>query len=178
MDRPAVPLRLDSRGRCSTRRDGAGPGIRLGVGAGRHPLWNFPDRRVPPAQIRRALALTPGDAEVISTIYILGRFCSRPHCYWFYPDGTVPVQDRNVVFVFDPAAENQAPVANAADDIGAIAFVREHLHARTLVDADGVTALLWRPPPGTTRVEVAMRPRAPSGRSPRSEVSPTNDNGL
>jgi hypothetical protein len=112
----------------------------------------------PATQIRRALALTPADAEVISTISIMGRFCSRPHCYLFYPNGSFPVQSREVVFVFDPAAEDQIPVADAADDIRAIAFVRDRLHARTLVDADGITALAWRPPAGTTRVHVATPP--------------------
>ena len=115
----------------------------------------------PATQIRRALALTPADAEVISTISIMGRFCSRPHCYWFHPNGSFPVRSREVVFVFDPAAENQIPVADAADDIGAIAFVRDRLHARTLVDADGITALVWRPPVGTTRVHVATPPSRP-----------------
>ena len=63
-----------------------------------------------------------------------------------------------MVFVFDPAAENQMPDADAADAIEAIAFVRDRLHARTLVDADGITALAWRPPDGTTRVNLATRP--------------------
>ena len=109
-------------------------------------------------QIRRVLALAPADAEVISTISIMGRFCSRPYCYWFYPNGSFPVQNREVVFVFDPAAENQIPEAKAADDIGAIAFVRDRLHAHTLVNANGITALVWRPPAGTTSIKVATRP--------------------
>lgn len=113
---------------------------------------------VPAIQIRRALALTPADAEVISTIGIMGRFCSRPHCYWFYPNGSFPVLSREVVFVFDPAAEDPIPVADAGDDIRAIAFVRNRLHARTLVDSDGITALAWRPPAGTTRVHLATSP--------------------
>jgi hypothetical protein len=110
------------------------------------------------SQINRTLALTPPDAEVISTIAIMGRFCSRPSCYWFYPEGSFPVQSREVVFVFDPAAEVRFSGADAVADVRAIAFVRGHLHARTLVDADGVTALVWRPPAGTTEVDVAARP--------------------
>ena len=115
-------------------------------------------------QIRKALALTPADAEVITTISIIGRFCSRPACFWFDPNGSVPVQSREVVFVFDPPREDLMPEADPADDIGAIAYVRERLHARTLVDADGITALAWRPPPGTTRVVMADRVDAQSGR--------------
>jgi hypothetical protein len=112
----------------------------------------------PGSQLSRALALTPSGAEVISTISVMGRFCSRPYCYWFYPNGTLPVQSREVVFVFDPAAEDEIPEADAADDVGAIAFVRDRLHARTLVHADGVTALIWRPPAGTKRINVATTP--------------------
>ena len=53
--------------------------------------------------------------------------------------------------MFDPASEDHRPRPTAADDIGAIAFVRNDLHARTLVDADGVTALHGGPPAGTTQ---------------------------
>jgi len=108
-------------------------------------------------QITRVLALTPADAEVISTISIMGRFCSRPYCYWFYPNGSFPVRSREVVFVFDPAAENQISHAKAVDDIRAIAFVRYRLHAHTLVNASGITSLEWRPPAGTTSINVASR---------------------
>ncbi len=112
----------------------------------------------PSAQLRKALDLTPANAEVISTISIMGRFCSRQYCYWFYPNGTLPVHSRDVVFVFDPAAETEIPQAVAADDIGAIAFLRARLHARTIVDADGVTALAWTPPVGTATVTIETTP--------------------
>ena len=95
---------------------------------------------------------------MISTIAIMGRFCARPYCYWFSPHRTLPVRSRQVVFVFDPATEDRLAKADQADDIEAISFVRNDLHARTLVDADGVTALLWRPPAGTTHVVLAPRP--------------------
>ena len=68
------------------------------------------------------------------------------------------MESREVVFVFDPAADNQMTGAGSTDDIRATAFVRDHLHARTLVDADGITALEWRPPAGTTGVSLAPRP--------------------
>jgi hypothetical protein len=119
-------------------------------------------------QIRKVLALTPSNAEVISTISIMGRFCSRPYCYWFYPKGSFPVQSRDVVFVFDPSAETQTPNINAAADTAAIAFVRSHLGAHTLVDANGVTAFEWRPPAGTTGVTVAAQPTPQRRRSPGS----------
>jgi hypothetical protein len=112
----------------------------------------------PAAQLRKALALTPPKAEVISTISIMGRFCSRQYCYWFYPNGTLPVHSHEMVFVFDPAAETTIPQAVPADDVAAIAFVRDHLHARILVDADGITAFEWQPPAGTTHVTIAASP--------------------
>ena len=45
MDCPAVPLRLDPRGRRGDRGDGAGPVLRRGVVARRYPLRDLPGRR-------------------------------------------------------------------------------------------------------------------------------------
>jgi uncharacterized membrane protein len=112
----------------------------------------------PAAQLRKALALTPPQAETITTISIMGRFCARTYCYWFYPDGTLPVHSHQVVFVFDPANESAIPPSSPTADLGASAFVRDDLHARVLVDADGITAFEWLPPPGTTHVTVSTAP--------------------
>jgi uncharacterized membrane protein len=113
------------------------------------------------AAMTTALARTPSQAEVIATIGIMGRFSGRPAAYWFGPGGTTPVTARPVVFVFDPANENTIPQATPADDEQAIAFVRDTLGARTLVDRSGVVALEWQPPAGTTRVVFPPVPRPP-----------------
>ncbi len=101
------------------------------------------------AALRTALARTPADAEVIVTLDVMGRFCGRQWCYFFYPDGARPVHSRDMVFVF--ATPNETATTPAGSAI-AIAYVRDTLHARTLVDAGGVSAFEWTPPPGTTEV--------------------------
>jgi hypothetical protein len=112
----------------------------------------------PAQQIGSALDQTPADAEVITTIAIIGRFSARPSAYWFAPTRTVPIQSRHVVFVLDPANENTIPLANAADDVAAIAYLGSHLHGRVLVNADGIWAFEWQPPPGTTHFTFPAAP--------------------
>ena len=109
------------------------------------------------AQLRTALARTPTDAETIVTLDVMGRFCSRQWCFFFYPDGPRPVHSRDVVFVFDTSNESLTTPAGSAY---AIAYVRDTLHARVLVDADGVAAFDWTPPAGTTSVTVPTSPTA------------------
>jgi hypothetical protein len=109
------------------------------------------------AALRTALARTPADAETIVSLNVTGRFCARQWCYFFYPDGARPVHARDVVFVFTTADEALTTPDGAAV---AIAYVRDTLHARVLVDAAGVAAFDWTPPPGTTEVTVPTRPAA------------------
>lgn len=115
------------------------------------------------AQLNKALARTPADAEVIATIGIMGRFSGRPAAYWFSPGGSYPVSSRPVVFVFDPANENTIPNANPADDRAGAEYVRTVLHARPLVERDGVAAFVWSPPPGTSRLTFPAPVRVPGG---------------
>ena len=106
----------------------------------------------PAAQLTKALSLAPEQDEVVATIGIMGRLSARPYIYWYPPNSEVPVKTRQVIFVFDPAYEVTIPGATPSDDLAAIAYARDQLHARTLLDADGITVLAWKPPPGTTRV--------------------------
>ena len=85
----------------------------------------------------------------------MGRFCGRQWCYFFYPDGARPVHAKEVVFVFATANE---PLTTPAGVLYAVAYVRDDLHARVLVDAGTVVALEWTPPPGTTEVTVPTAP--------------------
>jgi len=109
------------------------------------------------AQLRTALARTPADAETIVTLDVMGRFCGRLWCYFFYPGGPRPVHSRDVVFVFATPNETLTTPAGSAR---AIAYVRDILHARVLVDSDGVAAFDWTPPAGTTTVTVPTSPPA------------------
>jgi hypothetical protein len=99
------------------------------------------------AQIRKALALTPPQAEVITSTGIMGRFSDRPHIYFFSPNGTYPVNDSEVEFVFDPAREQAAGYDDAA-----IAYVGSQLHARPVLEAAGIYVFQWHPPAGVKSV--------------------------
>jgi hypothetical protein len=103
------------------------------------------------AQLQTALDKTPANAEVIATISVMGRFCGRESCYFFYPDLARPVTNRTVVFVLAPQYE---PTTSAVRSERAITYIQDVLHARTLVDADGIAALEWHAPPGTTEVTI------------------------
>lgn len=103
------------------------------------------------AQLRTALSRTPPNAEVIATITVMGRFSGREFCYFFYPNGARPVDARNVVFVFD--SDNEV-LTSPVGIQHAVEYVHDDLHARVLVDADGIVALDWRPPPGIHNVTV------------------------
>lgn len=103
------------------------------------------------AQLRSALDQTPADAEVLAPVGIMGRFCARPYCYFNYPGGTRPVRSRNVVFVFYSAGD---AITTPAGTAAGISYVRDRLHARTLVDTNGVVAFEWHPPVGVTEVTV------------------------
>jgi uncharacterized membrane protein len=109
------------------------------------------------AQLRGALAATPSDAEVVATIGIMGRFSERPYVYWFGPNSPIPIRTHTVVFVFDPAIENEIPNVSAQDDIAAATFVRDNLHAKPIA---GITAFRWKAPARTRSITI---PGAPSG---------------
>jgi hypothetical protein len=105
-------------------------------------------------QLRKALSLTPANAEVIASIGIMGRFSARPSVYWFQPNAPVPVRARTIVFVFDPSVEDEISETGAPDDLAADDYVRTVLHARVLVDSQGITAFEWRPPGRTRSVTI------------------------
>ena len=106
------------------------------------------------AQLRRALAVIPPQAQVIASYGIIGRFASRPAVYDFSPNATYPVGGRPVVFVFVPQNDPTIPASQDSDYASAIAYLGDHLHARTLIDADGVSVLEWQPPTGTKAVAI------------------------
>ena len=112
----------------------------------------------PAARLRAGLAATPPDAQVIASLGIMGRFCSRASCWFSDPNVPRPIERRTVVFVI--SARNDATNTPAGTARG-IAYVRNTLHARALVVGDGVAVFLWHPPPGATRVTVpGVVPRA------------------
>jgi hypothetical protein len=127
----------------------------LAFGFGRSPgdvRWFLAQRASPAqaAQLQTALAKTPNDAEVLSVLSVMGRFCGRPSCYSIHWYRAEPVQSADEVFVFAPNYEG-APLGLVHSSID---HIRNVLHARVLADAHGVTVLEWRPPPGTRQVKV------------------------
>jgi predicted membrane protein DUF2079 len=113
------------------------------------------------AELQTALSKTPANAEVISTLSVMGRFCGRDACYFFNPWTPAPVQSRVVVFVFAPDYEDLAPVVTNAS----MRYIRYGLHARVLVNAHGVTAFEWTAPPHTAMVTVPPIPSTPGRRT-------------
>jgi hypothetical protein len=101
----------------------------------------FVEHRIPPA------------AEVVVSQGVVGRFGGHR---WVYPfidsfvDGqTVPVNAPTVAFVF---TDTGLEAASAAQTAAAVGMVRARLHARTLVQANGVDAFVWNPPAGVASV--------------------------
>ncbi len=106
----------------------------------------------------------PASAEVVITPMIIGRFAARR---WVYPflglrtigsspalrmDLKEPVSARQVVFVVD---EKASPgIGSAPPNVVAFAvrYLRDDLHARLVVDRDGIVVLSWRPPRGVRSI--------------------------
>ncbi len=109
----------------------------------------------PAAALGTALAKTPANAEVVSTMGVMGRFSSREYCYFFERYRNLPVHGNTVVFVF---STSNLELISAAGMQLAITYVRENLHAQPLVDTAGVTAFLWHPPAGTSGVRIPTVP--------------------
>ena len=103
------------------------------------------------------LARTPPDAEVIASQGVIGRFGARASLYPYlngFADGqTIPVDRRDVVFVFVPHQGIEA--ATPAQTAAAVDVVRTSLHATQILSTPNVTAFRWTPPPGVTSVHFA-----------------------
>jgi hypothetical protein len=104
------------------------------------------------AQLQKALALAPQNVEVVVSMGVIGRFCSRQYCYWYHPNAQIPVMANHVLFVFDPAVDSSIPDATSTDAT-IISYVRTQLHARQLIDQDGISAFAWQPKPGIPSID-------------------------
>jgi hypothetical protein len=104
------------------------------------------------AALNQGLSATPAQAEVIASWGVMGRFSDRQWDYPLYAGVEAdPVKAQTVVFVLTDAGLEDDPPATVA----AIAdYVRSTLHAKVLVDLNGVTVLEWHPPRGTTQVSI------------------------
>jgi hypothetical protein len=104
------------------------------------------------AALRKGLAGTPSDAEVISSWGVMGRFSERQWVYPLYQGVEAdPIREPTVVFVLtDAGNENDSPATVAA----ITRYVRVDLKARVIADSDGVAVFMWHPPRGTTQVAI------------------------
>jgi predicted membrane protein DUF2079 len=106
------------------------------------------------AQLQRVHDQLPARAEVIASQGIVGRFSDRGAVYAFSALGErYPVTRRLVVFVFTPRQGVSPTPPRQTEE--AMSLVSGRLGAATLLAKDGVYELEWRPPPGTTHVEVS-----------------------
>ncbi len=91
-----------------------------------------------------ALARTPSDAEVISSIDVSGRFSARKYAY-IYLDATnpVPIRARTVELVMETAHD---PYVTPMQQQAAAQYLGSRFGARTLLHRDGVWELGWSAP--------------------------------
>jgi uncharacterized membrane protein len=103
------------------------------------------------AVLRSELPSIPGDAEVIVSQGVIGRFADRRYVYPLLASPQAfPVRSRLVMMVIVPTEglESIPPAAARAT----ISAARDRLHAVTVVDRHGVVVLIWHPPPGVGTV--------------------------
>ena len=101
--------------------------------------------------LESATSMIPSDAEVIVSYGVIGRFAERKYVLALAAaPQTFRVSAPTVFFVITPSLGNEA-----LDDTDAVAdasFVQTHLHARSLIDENGVDLLEWEAPANTTTV--------------------------
>jgi hypothetical protein len=106
------------------------------------------------AVLRSVLPRIPEDAEVASSLRVIGRFSSRPLVYLILPSAdALPANSRDVVVVLAVTSGIDAtPPGQAASSITAL---RARYHAETLVDADGITVLRVTVPNGVSTIDLS-----------------------
>jgi hypothetical protein len=94
--------------------------------------------------------VAPG-AEAVVSQGVIGRFAGRTELYpLLAAPQRFPVHAHEVDFVIAPTAGIESIPAAAADEVRA-SLLRRH-GASVVFDADGVSVLSWRPPPGVTSI--------------------------
>jgi hypothetical protein len=98
------------------------------------------------------LGRTPSDAEVISSIDVVGRFSARTHSYIYentrFP---IPIRERTVELVMDTAYD---PYITPSQVQAAARYVTTKFGARTVLHTPDVWALQWTAP--STKVIVRL----------------------
>lgn len=95
-------------------------------------------------ELASARRRVPGDAQVISSFGVVGRFAGREHVNaLFFGGQRFPVGSRRVMFLFAPGVGNDPlpPTVTGPDE----AYVRDTLHARVRFDGSAVRLYEWDP---------------------------------
>ncbi|MDQ6837556.1 MAG: DUF2079 domain-containing protein [Actinomycetota bacterium] len=95
-------------------------------------------------QLAAVRALIPESAEVVSSFGVVGRLSGRPYAYAIlHANFVVPVQAREIIFVFAPTAGNVAvpPAVTSA----ANRFVAANLKSKEIYAGADITAYVWYP---------------------------------
>jgi hypothetical protein len=87
------------------------------------------------------LSRTPSNAEVISSIDIVGRLSARKYSYvYLSATSSIPLRARMVELVMDTAHD---PFISGPEQDAAASYVTSRFHARTLLHRAGVWELAW-----------------------------------
>jgi hypothetical protein len=101
--------------------------------------------------LENATVIIPSDAEVVVSYGVMGRFAERKYVLALVAaPQTFRVSTRTVFFVITPTLGNE--VLDGTDAEADASFLHTHLHARSLIDENGVDLLEWAPPADTTTV--------------------------
>jgi hypothetical protein len=91
------------------------------------------------AVLRSVLQQTPEDAEVVSSVRVVGRFGGRKWVFVLLPSTTaVPINTRDLVVVVAVTSGIEATSTERAAVIDSI--FRKHFHAQVLADSHGIHA--------------------------------------
>ena len=112
--------------------------------------------RILPSSTGSALATvlgkTPSDAEVISSIDVVGRFSARQHAYiYFTPTYSIPIRAHTVELVMDTTYD---PYITPQQGQAAASLLIRKFHARTLIHTPDVWALRWTAP--STKASITL----------------------
>jgi hypothetical protein len=98
------------------------------------------------------LAKTPSNAEVISSIDIIGRLSARKYSYvYLNATSPIPLRAKTVELVMDTAHD---PYISGPQQAAAAQYLETRFNARTLLHQDGVWELGWSGSPQHSSVVI------------------------
>ncbi|MCL4434803.1 MAG: DUF2079 domain-containing protein [Actinobacteria bacterium] len=122
--------------------------------------------------LNRARSQIPGNAEVISSLGVIGRFSERRWIYsMLYNGGTFPVKTAPAYFVI--AASQGIELQSTANARATIGYLADGLHAQLMLHGSGIWVFRWQPPKGTSKVSFpANTPAVPAWTLPGGSGTP------